>query len=77
MESLTLLKKVDINPDDPILLITAGEALENLLEAIEEYCPNLRISKMKKEDIKTLLESYGNCIVDYHPEAHHQRELLY
>jgi hypothetical protein len=73
MKALTLLKKLNLDPNEPVLLITAKEAIENLLETIEEYCPNLRMDKMKKEDIKTLLKTYGDCIVDYHPEAHHQK----
>lgn|SRR3990167_880676 len=72
MEALTLLKKVGLNSDEPVFLITAKEATENLLEAIEEYCPNLKINKMTKEDITTLLYSYSNCVINYHPENHHQ-----
>lgn len=72
MKPLTLLKKIGINPNGPILLITAEEALENLLEAIEEYCPHLKINKMEKKDIEILLDSYSDCIIDYHPEDHHQ-----
>lgn len=72
MKSSTILKKTGINPDEPILLITAEEAMENLSEAIEECCPHLKINKMKKEDIATLLDSYSECIVDYHPEDYHQ-----
>jgi hypothetical protein len=72
MKPLTLLKKVGINFDEPVLLITAEESIENLLETIEEYCPNLKINKMTKKDIKTLLDSYGNCVINYHPEKYHQ-----
>lgn len=72
MKPTTILRKVSINPDEPILLITAEEAMENLSEAIEECCPYLKINKMKKEDIETLLDSYSECIVDYHPEDYHQ-----
>ncbi|NWF75982.1 MAG: hypothetical protein HXY53_05325 [Nitrospirae bacterium] len=72
MEASFLLKRVGINPDEPVLLITAGEALENLLEAVNEYYPDLKIDKMKKEDIIALLDSYKDCVVLYHPEAYHQ-----
>lgn len=77
MEPSALLKKVCINPDEPVLSITAEEAIENLLEAIEEYCPHLKINKMKKEDIETLIESYSDCIIDYHPEDYHQEKRHY
>ncbi len=72
MNSLKLLKKLGINPDEPILVITAEEALENLLEAINEYCPHLNLEKISKEDLLTLLKSYANSVVLYHPENYHQ-----
>ena len=73
MKPTTLLKRAGINPDEPVLIITTEEAMENLLEAIEEYCPHLKINKMEKKDIETLLDSYSDCILDYHPEDHHQK----
>lgn len=72
MEASVILKKTGIKPDEPILLITAEESLENLLNAVEEYCPNLKVNKITKEDIMTLLKSYANCIINYHPEDDHQ-----
>lgn len=76
MNSQKILKKVGIKPDEPILLVTAKEAIQNLLETIKEYCPGLKIDKMTKEDIKTLLDSYGACIIEHHPEHHHQERAL-
>lgn len=76
MSSQKILKKVGIKPDEPILLVTAKEAIQNLLETIKEYCPSLKIDKIAKEDIKTLLNSYGACIVEYHPEHHHQERAV-
>jgi hypothetical protein len=62
-----------MRPGDPILSISAEEAILNLLEAVEEYCySDLRIEEMKKEDIETLLRSYGDAVITYHPEGHHQ-----
>ena len=72
MKPTTLLKRTGIDSEEPVLLITAEEAMENLLEAIEEFCPHLKINKMKKDDIESLLDSYSECIVDYHPENYHQ-----
>lgn len=72
MEALDLLKTAGINPDEPVLLITAEEAIDNLLEAIEEYCPDLKIDKMTGKDIKKLLDSYADCVINYHPENSHQ-----
>jgi KaiC/GvpD/RAD55 family RecA-like ATPase len=72
MTTLGILKKVSIHPDEPVLLITAEEAMENLLETIEEYCSDLEINRMTKKDIMSLLDSYANCVIDYHPESNHQ-----
>lgn len=76
MKELTLLKRANINPNEPALLVTMEEALENLLEAIKEYCPNLKINRMSKEDFRTLLNSYGECIINYHPENYHQERAV-
>lgn len=72
MKPSTLSKRTGINLDEPVLLITAEEAMENLSEAIEESCPYLKINKMKREDIEALLDSYSECIVNYHPDNYHQ-----
>lgn len=72
MEASDILKRAGINLEEPVLLITAEEAMGNLLEAIEEYCPDLKIGRMKKEDIKKLLYSYADCVINYHPESNHQ-----
>jgi len=76
MNSQNILKEAGISPDKPILLVTAKEALQNLLETMEEYCPGLETDKMAKEDIKALLNSYGDCIIEYHPEQHHQERAV-
>jgi len=68
MEPSTLLKRKGIKPEESVLLITAEEALDDILETIEEYCPNLEIGKMTKEDISTLLNGYADCVYNYHPE---------
>lgn len=72
MSPTKLIRKLGIDSDKPILLVTAGEALSNLIEAIEEYCPNLRVDEMTKEDLLSLLRDYGDCVVNYHPEDFHQ-----
>jgi len=76
MNPSTLLKTKGIKPEDSVLLISAEEALENLLETIEEYCPNLEIDKMTKDDISTLLNSYADCVYNYHPENQHQERAV-
>lgn len=76
MRASNLMKKAGIDPDEPALLIPAQEAIEYLLEAIEEYCPDLKIDKMTKEDLRALLSSYGDCVMLYHPENYHQERAV-
>jgi len=72
MNAIEILGNAGIDKNEPVVHLTVEEALENLVECIEEYCPNLRVDKMIAEDIRTLLHSYGGCVVDYHPESYHQ-----
>ena len=76
MKPSTLLKRKGMKPEDSVLLITAEEALENLLETIKEYCPDLQIGRMTTKDISTLLNSYGDCVYNYHPESQHQERAV-
>lgn len=76
MKTSTLLQTKGIKPEKSVLLITAEEALDDILETIEEYCPNLEVDKMTKEDISTLLNSYADCVCSYHPENHHQERAV-
>jgi len=76
MNPSTLLKTKGIKPEDSVLLISAEEALENILETIDEYCPHLEMDKMTKDDISTLLNSYADCVYNYHPENQHQERAV-
>lgn len=77
METTKLLKRKGINPDEPVLYISAIDALENLISAAEEYCPSLKIDEMRKEDVWTLLKSYGNSVMFYHPEGDRQERATF
>lgn len=72
MNAKTILKRNKIEPHKPVLSITAEEALESIAEAVEEYCPSLKLGNLTKEEITSLLESYARCVVVYHPENYHQ-----
>jgi len=73
MTPLKILQSKKINPNKLVLQISAEEALENLIEAIEDYDDiNLKIDKMSKKDLEKLLDSYGDAVINYHPENKHQ-----
>ncbi len=72
MKSLKILKSKGINPNEPAFMINKVEALERLIEAITEFCPNLKVESMSKNDLDILLDSLGSAIENYHPENYHQ-----
>ena len=72
LESLNILKSKGINPNEPVLIINKAEALERLIEAVTEFCPNLKVESMSKDDLEILLDRLGNTTVNYHPENYHQ-----
>ncbi len=72
MNPLKILKSKGIDPNEPVLEISREEALERFIEAIEEFCPNLKVESMSKNDLEILLDSLGDTTVNYHPENFHQ-----
>lgn len=72
MTPLKILKSKGIDPNEPVLEISREEVLERLIEAIEEFCPSLRVETMSKNNLETLLDSLGNATINYHPENYHQ-----
>lgn len=72
MDATKILKKVGIDESESIMPVSAEEALESLIECIEEYCPNLQIDKLSKKELAILLQNYSDCISNFHPEGMHQ-----
>lgn len=72
MTAEKLLKQKGIDPNKFILQVNAKEALEKLLEAVDQYCPSLKIENISKKDLRTVLNSLSGGIMVYHLENHHQ-----
>jgi len=72
MNATKILQSAGLNPNDSIFPLDNEEAMERLLEFIEEWKLQIQVKKISKEDWKTLLSSYADSIVDYHPENDHQ-----
>ena|SRR3989338_84400 len=72
MNATKILQSAGLNPNDSIFPLDNEEAMERLLEFIEEWKLQIQVKKINKEDWKTLLSSYADSIVDYHPENDHQ-----
>lgn len=72
MNAEKLLKQKGIDANKLVLEINRCEALDSLVDAVNEYCPNVKFSKMTKKDLQVLIDSLGENIVNYHPEDYHQ-----
>jgi len=72
MNAIKILQSVGINPNDSTFSLDNEEAVEKLLEFIKEWELRIKVGKINKEDWETLLSSYADSIIDYHPENDHQ-----
>ena len=72
MNAKKILESIGLNPSDAIFSLDNEEATERILEFIKEWELPIQVEKISKEDWKTLLSSYADSIIDYHPENDHQ-----
>ncbi|MBI4360071.1 MAG: hypothetical protein HY564_03180 [Candidatus Jacksonbacteria bacterium] len=72
MNATKILQSVGLNPNVSIFSLDNEEAMEKLLEFIEEWELPIQVKKISKEDWEALLSSYADSIIDYHPENDHQ-----
>ncbi len=71
MTATKLLKQKGIDADKLVLEINRRQVMVGIMEAIEKYCPSVKIEKMPKEDLEKLIDSLGENIINYHPEDYH------
>ena len=76
MNAKDLLKQKGINPNYSVLYITVEEALERLIETINDFELDINLHLMKKEELKVLIDSFGEAVIDYHPENDHQERAV-
>ncbi len=72
MTSRQILKRKKIDPFDPISYLDKEEALENLIEVLEEYEVDFDLSQLSKKELEELFDNYADCIITFHPENNHQ-----
>jgi len=72
MNTTKILQSAGLKPDGIVFSLDNEETVERLLEFIEEWEMLIQVKKISKEDWKTLLSSYADSIIDYHPENNHQ-----
>lgn len=66
-----LLESKRIDPNMPVLLITAAEALDNIQEYASSTDMQLDLGKLDPQELMTLISSYGDCVLTFHPENNH------
>jgi len=72
MTSQQILRQKKIDPSDTIVSLDKEEALDNLIETLEEYEVDFDLSKLSKKELEILFSNYADCIMTFHPENHHQ-----
>lgn len=77
MNAKRILEYKQINPQKPILLISAEEAISNLTEALNEFDLNLDFSKFSKEELEKVLSDYADAVVNFHPDDFHQEQITF
>lgn len=77
MNAKKILKSVGLNPSDNISSLDNEEAMERLLEFIDEWELRIKIRKISKEDWETLFASYADAIINYHLDNDHQERAAF
>lgn len=72
MNATKILQSVGLKQSKSIFSLDYEEAMEKLLEFIQEWELLIQVKKISKEDWKTLFASYADSIIDYHSENDHQ-----
>lgn len=72
MNAIKILQFARLKPSDSIFSLNNEEAMEKILEFIEEWGLKINVKKISKKDWETLFASYADAIIDYHQENDHQ-----
>lgn len=72
MNTEKILKSVGLKPSNSVFSLDYKEAMERILEFIEEWELPIQVKKISKKDWETLFSSYADSIIDYHTENNHQ-----
>lgn len=72
MTAQQILKRKKIDPSSPVIYLDKEEALENLIEVLEEYEVNFDLSKLSEKELEILFSNYADCMMTFHPENSHQ-----
>ena len=76
MNASKLLKQKGINFDYSALSISAEDVIIRLIDTVKEWKLGLKLESMKKQDLLKLIDYFGGCVIDYHPENYHQERAV-
>ncbi|MCK4311539.1 MAG: hypothetical protein KAW88_02260 [Candidatus Cloacimonetes bacterium] len=76
MNAIDILKQKRINFDYSALSISAEDVLRRLIETINEWELDIKLDLMKKDELLILIDSFGEAVIDYHPENYHQERAV-
>lgn len=71
MNTLELLQSKQLRAEFPVLVITAQDALNNITKYLKSENLQLDFTALTRQEILTLVTSYADCVVNYHPENSH------
>ncbi len=71
MNASEILQSKKISPTTAALFISAEEAIQEMLEYAVRADIKLDLQLLDAEELRLLISSYGNCVVEFHPEDYH------
>lgn len=77
MTTEQILQATKLNPDKLVLSVTTSEAIDRLIEFIKEWELSIKIGEINSKDWETLLNSYGDAVINYHPDNDHQERIVF
>lgn len=67
-----VLESKNISPSKVFASITAGEIIDSLQEALDDFEIKFDFGKLTKQELVKLFYDYVECVSLYHPENYHQ-----
>lgn len=77
MTAKQILQSVKLDPNSWLIPIMLEEAVERLLEFIKDWELTIRVDDISKDGWEILLGSYGDAIINYHPDNDHQERIVF
>lgn len=73
MNAAQILESKRIRSNMPALFISASDAIESIQHYAESAEIQLDLNQLTRDELLTLIASFGDCVITYHPEGNHQQ----